>query len=81
VGAVDVEIVIGLATEEVVDNELVIEVAVVALLQTMSGVEVLVPLPPAEEVLREFFASHSLDGKWRPAVANHPEEGEKEVVV
>lgn len=73
----------GVATEGAVDDEPVLEVAVAALLQTVidSGVEVPVPLPPAEEVLIEFCASHSLDGRWRPAVANHPEEGEKEVVV
>jgi hypothetical protein len=82
VGVVDVEIVMGDATEEDLDDEPAVEVAVAALLQTMtdSGAEVPVPLPPAEEVLSEFFVSHSLDGRWRPVVANHPEEGEKEVV-
>jgi hypothetical protein len=50
---VDVEIVMGGATEEDLDDKPAVEVAVVTLLQavTDSGVEVPVLLPPAEEVL------------------------------
>jgi hypothetical protein len=82
VAVVDVEIVMRFETD-VLDDEPAVEVAVAALLQTVteSGIEVPVPLPPAEEVLWKFFVSHSLDGRWHPAVANHPEEAEKEVVV
>jgi len=50
---VDVEIVMGDAIVEDLDNEPAVEVAVAALLQavTGSGAEVPVPLPPAEEIL------------------------------
>jgi hypothetical protein len=51
VGAVDVEILMGVATEGAVDDEPVLEVAVAALLQTVIDSEVPVPLPPVEEVL------------------------------
>jgi len=53
VGVLDVEIVMEDATEEDLDDEPAVEVAVAALLQavTDSGVEVPLPLPPAEEVL------------------------------
>ena len=54
-GIVDVEIVMGVATEDALDDEPAVEVVVAALLQTVTdsgvGVGVPVPLPPAEEVL------------------------------
>ena len=71
--------VIGIAAE-VVNDEAEIEVAVAALLQTVTEWGVPVPLAPAEEVVGEVFVSRSLDGRRHLAVANRPEGGEKGVV-
>lgn len=80
---VDVEIVLkvvavtGIAAE-VVNYE--VEVAVAALLQTVTEWGVPVLLAPVEEVVGEVFVSRALGGRWHLAVANRPEEGEKKVV-
>jgi hypothetical protein len=52
VAVVDVEVVIGFETE-ILDDGPAVEVVVAALFQTVTepGIEVPVPLPPAEEVL------------------------------
>lgn len=69
----------GIAAE-VVSDEAEVEVAVAALLQTVTEWGVPVLLAPAEEVVGEVFVSQSLDGRRHLAVANRPEGGEKEAV-